>query len=185
MILKIVTSNPGKVEEFSKAFSGIGLDFEHVRISYQEPQVSSLEEVVESGIKELRAQGLSDFMIDDSGMFVDHLKGFPGVYSSYVQKTVGNSGVLKLMENVTDRSARFECCIGCCVKDEIIMVTGVSPGHILNEPQGEGGFGYDPIFSPDGKRSFAEMPLDEKNGISHRGRAIGLLREELEKKGLI
>jgi|LSQX01.1.fsa_nt_gb XTP/dITP diphosphohydrolase len=185
MILKIVTSNPGKVREFSEAFSGIGLGFEHVRIPYQEPQVSSLEEVVEAGMKELRAQGLSDFLIDDSGMFVDHLKGFPGVYSSYVQKTVGNDGVLKLMKGVSDRSARFECCIGCCVGDEVITVTGVSPGFILHEPRGEGGFGYDPIFSPDGKISFAEMPLDEKNLISHRGRAIGLLKKELSTKGLI
>ncbi|MDD4245247.1 MAG: RdgB/HAM1 family non-canonical purine NTP pyrophosphatase [Candidatus Methanomethylophilaceae archaeon] len=185
MILKVVTSNPGKVEEFAEAFTGLGIEFEHVRISYEEPQVSSLEEVVEAGIRELRAKGLSDFLIDDSGMFVDNLKGFPGVYSSYIQKTIGNDGVLKLMEGVSDRSAHFRCCIGCYVRDETIIVTGVSPGSILYEPIGKGGFGYDPIFSPDGKRSFAEMPLEEKNGISHRGRAIELLRGELSKRGLI
>lgn len=185
MILKVVTSNPGKVEEFAEAFSSMGIDFEHIRIPYDEPQVSSLEEVVEAGIKELRNKGLSDFLIDDSGMFVDHLKGFPGVYSSYVQKTVGNDGVLRLMDGVPDRSAQFKCCIGCCVKGETVIVTGVCPGSILHEPRGEGGFGYDPIFSPDGERSFAEMPLSEKNGISHRGRAIGLLRKELGERGFI
>ena len=72
MILKVVTSNPGKVEEFAEAFSSMGIDFEHIRIPYDEPQVSSLEEVVEAGIKELRNKGLSDFLIDDSGMFVSN-----------------------------------------------------------------------------------------------------------------
>ncbi len=185
MILKVVTSNPGKVEEFAEAFAGLGIGFEHVRISYGEPQVSTLEEVVEAGIRELRAKGLSDFLIDDSGMFVDHLRGFPGVYSSYVQKTIGNDGILRLMEGVSDRSAHFRCCMGCCIGGETIIVTGVSPGSVLCEPMGRGGFGYDPIFSPDGKRSFAEMPLEDKNVISHRGRAIGLLMKELKRKGLI
>lgn len=180
MKLKVITSNPGKVAEFQEMFEDLGIEMEHAKIPYDEVQTSELEEVVRKGMDALRATGLKDFIIDDSGMFVDALKGFPGVYSAYVQKTIGNDGVLTLMEGVDDRKAVFKCCIGCDIDGETIIVTGECPGIILNESRGTEGFGYDPIFSPDGKSSFAEIPLSEKNEISHRGNAVKLLREELK-----
>ena len=180
MKLKVITSNPGKVAEFQRMFGDLGIEMEHVKVPYDEVQTSDLEEVVRKGMDALRATGLRDFIIDDSGMFVDALKGFPGVYSAFVQKTVGNEGILTLMEGVEDRSATFKCCIGCDVDGETIIVTGECPGVILNEARGTEGFGYDPIFSPDGESSFAEIPLSEKNEISHRGNAVKLLRKELE-----
>ena len=134
---------------------------------------------------ELRAKGLKDFIIDDSGMFVHALKGFPGVYSAYGQKTIGNKGILTLMEGVKDRSATFKCCIGCDIDGETIIVTGKCDGFILFEEKGTEGFGYDPIFSPDGKRSFAEISVEEKNTMSHRGNAVKLLREQLVTRGLL
>lgn len=180
MKLKVITSNPGKVAEFQKMFGDLGIEMEHAKVPYDEVQTSELEEVVEKGMDALRSKGLKDFIIDDSGMFVNALKGFPGVYSAYVQKTVGNDGVLTLMEGVEDRSAVFRCCIGCDIDGETILVTGECHGVILNEARGTEGFGYDPIFSPDGKLSFAEIPLSDKNEISHRGNAVKLLRRELE-----
>ena len=84
------------------------------------------------------------------------------------------------MEGVEDRGAVFKCCIGCDIDGETIIVTGECPGVILKEGRGEKGFGYDPIFSHDGKRSFAEIGLEEKNSISHRGDALKLLRERLK-----
>lgn len=180
MRIKVVTSNPGKVAEYREAFEDMGIEMEHVRIPYDEVQTSELEEVVEKGMEELRSMGLRDFIIDDSGMFVEELKGFPGVYSAYVQKTLGNDGVLKVMEGVEDRRATFKCCIGCDIGGRTIIVTGTCDGFILHEPRGDGGFGYDPIFSPDGIRSFSEIGIDDKNRISHRGNAVELLRRELE-----
>ena len=185
MILKVLTSNPGKVREYQKAFDDMGIVMEHHHIPYDEIQTSELEEVVKKGMEELRAKGLKDFIIDDSGMFVHALKGFPGVYSAYGQKTIGNSGILKLMENVDDRSATFKCCIGCDIDGKTIMVTGKCDGFILHEERGTGGFGYDPIFSPDGRRSFAEISVEEKNTMSHRGNAVKLLRQELVASGLL
>lgn len=185
MKLKVITSNPGKVEEYRKAFADMGVEMEHFRHPYDEIQTSELEEVVKNGMEALRVEGLRDFIIDDTGMFVDALKGFPGVYSAYVQKTVGNAGVLKLMEGKKDRGAEFRCCIGCDIGGKTIVVTGGCRGFILQEEKGDGGFGYDPIFSPDGKRSFAEMDIAEKNGISHRGNAVSLLRKELAKGGFL
>lgn len=179
MKLKVITSNPGKVAEFQKSFADLGIEMEHVRIPYDEVQTSELEEVVEKGMAEIRAKGVSNFIIDDSGMFVNALKGFPGVYSAYVQKTVGNDGVLTLMEGVEDRSAVFKCCIGCDIDGKTIIVTGTCDGFILKEARGTEGFGYDPIFSPDGVRSFAEIGIEEKNRISHRGNAVELLRKAL------
>ena len=180
MKLMVITSNPGKVAEFQRMFGDLGIEMEHVKVPYDEVQTAELEEVVLKGMEALRATGLKNFIIDDSGMFVDALKGFPGVYSAYVQKTVGNDGVLTLMEGVENRDAVFKCCIGCDIDGETIIVTGECPGKILHEARGTEGFGYDPIFSPDGKLSFAEIPLDEKNEISHRGNAVKLLRKELE-----
>ena len=181
MKLKVITSNPGKVAEFQKAFADMGIEMEHLRLPYDEVQTSELEEVVEKGMAEIRAKGVRDFIIDDSGMFVNALKGFPGVYSAYGQKTIGNAGILKLMEGVEDRSAVFKCCIGCDIDGRTIIVTGTCDGYITREARGSEGFGYDPIFSPDGKRTFAEIGIEEKNTVSHRGNAIKLLRDALAK----
>ena len=181
MRIKIITSNLGKVKEFQAALSPLGLEVEHMRIPYDETQTSDLEEVVENGMEELRKKGLKDFIIDDSGLFVCDLKGFPGVYSSYVQKTIGNDGILDLMKERKNRDAEFRCCIGADIDGETIVVTGVCKGMMLKKPRGSEGFGFDPIFSADGERSFAELPMEEKNEISHRGIAIKLLIKELEK----
>lgn len=180
MKLKVITSNPGKVAEFQKAFADMGVEMEHIRLPYDEIQTSELEEVVKKGMEEIRSKGVRDFIIDDSGLFIDALKGFPGVYSAYGQKTIGNDGILKLMEGVEDRKATFKCCIGCDIDGQTIIVTGTCDGYIIHEARGNEGFGYDPIFSPDGKRSFAEIGIEEKNTMSHRGNAVKLLRQALE-----
>ena len=181
MILKIITSNPGKVDEYREAFASLGIGTEHLRFPYDEIQASDLADVVRKGMNEIKKAGICDFIIDDSGLFVDALNGFPGVFSAYAQKTVGNAGILKLMDDTNKRSANFQCCIGCSIGGRDIIVTGKCNGVILHKETGKDGFGFDPIFSPDGKRSFAEMPLGEKNKISHRGNAVRLLAAELDR----
>ena len=156
----------------------------HLRVNYDEIQSFDLEEVVVKGMEEIKGRGIRDFIIDDSGLFVDALAGFPGVWSAYVQKTISNRGILKLMTGESNRDARFKCCIGCNINGRDIVVTGVCEGYILDEEKGNGGFGFDPIFTYDGKRSFAEMPIGEKNEVSHRGNAVRLLTERLENKAL-
>ncbi len=185
MKLNVITSNPGKVREYQKAFDDMGVEMVHLHIPYDEVQTSELEEVVKKGMEEIRSKGIRDFIIDDSGMFVNALKGFPGVYSAYGQKTIGNAGILKLMENIEDRSAVFRCCIGCDINGKTIIVTGECNGFITDSERGNDGFGYDPIFSPDGKRTFAEIGVEEKNTMSHRGNAVTLLREHLISEGLL
>jgi XTP/dITP diphosphohydrolase len=181
MKLKVITSNPGKVAEYQKAFDELGIEMEHYRLPYDEIQTSDLEEVVNKGMDEIVSKGVRNFIVDDTGLFIDSLKGFPGVWSAYAQKTIGNKGILKLMEGVENRGAEFRCCIGCDIDGRRIVVVGVCRGFITESEKGTDGFGFDPIFSPDGNLTFAEMPIEDKNQISHRGNAVRLLIEQLKK----
>ena len=185
MKLKVITSNPGKVAEYQRSFDHLGIEMEHLRLPYDEVQTSDLAEVVDKGMDEIISKGVRNFIVDDSGLFVDALKGFPGVWSAYAQKTIGNKGILKLMEGVEDRGAEFRCCIGCDIECQRIIVTGICRGTITESETGDGGFGFDPIFTHDGERTFAEIPVDEKNEVSHRGNAVKLLIEEMKRRGLV
>lgn len=158
-----------------------GYELERIKTTYPEIQADTLEETIAPGLRWLIERHQVPLMIDDSGLFVDSLKGFPGVYSSYVFKTLGCGGILKLMQGVKDRAARFECCIGFMSPGrEPAMVKGVAPGSISLEMAGSGGFGYDPIFLPEGySKTYAQFEIPEKNKISHRGRAIELFIKEL------
>lgn len=185
MKLKVITSNPGKVAEYEKSLSQYGLEMEHMKLPYDEVQTSDLEEVVSKGMDEIISRGVRNFIVDDSGLFVDSLKGFPGVWSAYAQKTIGNQGILRLMDGMDDRGAEFRCCIGCDIEGQRIIVTGICRGKITLEETGDGGFGFDPVFTHDGERTFSEIPMDEKNEVSHRGNAVKLLIKELKSRNLI
>lgn len=180
MKLKIITSNMGKVEEFREELKHLDIEIEHCSLDYDEVQSSELEEVVLKGMESLRSEGLSNFIIDDTGLFIESLKGFPGVWSAYVQNTIGNEGILKLLDGRENRKAEFRTCIGCDVNGDTVLVTGLCEGSITLSEKGSEGFGYDPIFTHDGERTFAELPLDEKNSVSHRGDAIRRLVEKLK-----
>lgn len=158
-----------------------GYELEHIKTTYPEIQADTLEETIAPGLRWLMERYNRPIMIDDSGLFVDALKGFPGVYSSYVFKTVGCDGILRLMEGVKNRSARFECCIGFLVPGkEPHMSKGVAKGSIAEKKAGTGGFGYDPVFVPEGyTKTYAQIDIPEKNKISHRGRAIAMFLKEL------
>jgi len=178
--VKFVTSNLGKVREAIHYLRPLGITVMGENIPYVEVQADTLEEVVTKGIEYLSGRIEEEFIIEDSGLFIDALSGFPGVYSAYVQKTIGNSGILRLMEGVADRRAEFRSCIGYWDGEEAHLFTGRCQGTISPHAAGEGGFGYDPIFIPDGdERTFAEMSTEEKNRYSHRGRAFELFVEHI------
>lgn len=151
-----------------------GYELDHIKISYPEIQADTLDDTIIPGLRWLTERYDRPVMIDDSGLFIDSLKGFPGVYSAYVFKTIGCDGVLRLMSGVGDRGARFECCIGFMMPGrEPSISKGVAKGSISLEKAGAGGFGYDPIFVPEGyAKTYAQFEVSEKNKISHRGRAI-------------
>lgn len=125
---------------------------------------------------------------DDSGLVVDALDGAPGIYSARYCGTHGNDEanndkLLKELENVPhgNRTARFVCAVCCYFPDgKTITVNGACEGTIYRERHGNGGFGYDPLFNCNGK-PFGEITGEEKDKISHRGKALALLAEELKK----
>ena len=183
MRLGLVTSNRHKLEEYGQGLRPLGVEVELVQAECDEIQTDRLQDVVRSCMEQLKAQGLRDFMLDDSGLFVPSLNGFPGVYSAYVMDTIGCQGMLRLIDGL-DRQARFECCIGVC-SEELgeFTVTGASPGRIIHEERGREGFGYDPIFVPEGQElTFAQMDMGTKNAYSHRGRAMQALVPEMRRR---
>ena len=127
---------------------------------------------------------------DDSGLEVDALNGAPGVYSAryaggHGDDEANNDLLLKNLEDKTDRSARFVCCIACVFPErygyEPIVVRGHVAGEILKERHGDGGFGYDPLFYfPEFNKTLAEVTPEEKNKVSHRGNAIAAFAERLQ-----
>jgi len=184
MKIRFVTSNDGKAREVGAMLEPLGHEVERVNTTYPELQVDTLEAVVNYGLDWLSAKLEHPFIVDDSGLFVHSLKGFPGVYSAYVYKTLGYEGVLKLLEGKEDRSARFECCAGLMLDGKRHIFTGVTEGSIIEKPRGSDGFGFDPVFVPSGtSQTFAEMPLEIKNRISHRGRAFSALASHLNQEG--
>lgn len=115
---------------------------------------------------------------DDTGLEIEALNGEPGVYSARYAGEEKNpqanmSKVLRLMEKINNRKARFRTVISLVVDGKEVQFEGVADGEILTEKQGDKGFGYDPLFKPAGfQKTFAEMNMTEKNSISHRGRAV-------------
>ena len=124
---------------------------------------------------------------DDSGLCVDALGGAPGVDSArYGGPGLDDAGryrlLLENMRGQTPRTAKFVSVITCCFPNgDVITARGECPGTIAYAPQGEGGFGYDPVFFlPQRKKTFAQLTAEEKNEISHRGRALALFQEKLK-----
>lgn len=166
-----VTSNEGKFREIREMASNYGIEVEWLRMEYLEPQGNSLEEIARLSAEMLSSRIQGEFFLEDSGLFVEALKGFPGPYSSYVFKTIGNEGIIKLMEGVENRRAYFMAVVAYFDGKEVRTFTGKVEGEISREIRGTQGFGYDPIFLY-GDKTFAEMTTKEKNQVSHRRRAF-------------
>ncbi len=179
-VVKVVTTNPGKWAELSAMLSRHGVECVWIRGKAREIQSDDLAEIVKASALEAFERWGENVLVEDSGLFVPALGGFPGPYSSYVYRTIGLRGLLKLLEGVSDRMALFRSAL-CYVAPggRQLVFTGEARGVIAIEPRGTGGFGFDPIFIPeegDG-RTFAEMTMSEKNLYSHRAKALqGLLR---------
>lgn len=150
-----ITSNEGKFREVREMASKYGIEIEWLKMEYIEPQGSSLEEIARLSAEMLAEKVEGEFVIEDSGLFVEALKGFPGPYSSYVFKTIGNEGILKLMEGVENRKAYFMAVVAYFDGKEVRTFTGKVEGEISREMRGTQGFGYDPIFLY-GNKTFAE-----------------------------
>jgi XTP/dITP diphosphohydrolase len=180
-----ITGNKGKLEEAKQKFSTVGINVVQKNLGYPEIQAETLEDVARFGVEHVQKKFKQPFILEDAGLFIDALGGFPGVYSSYVFYTVGLKGILKLLEgmNETKRGALFRSVFAYSEPGEKTkLFIGECQGKLAFEERGTNGFGYDPIFSPNGEtRTFAEMETEEKNSFSHRGKSLDKLIDFLKK----
>lgn len=170
----ILTSNPNKLREGQLLLLETGFELRQIRAEKLEIQAEDLESIAAYSVERISPNDPRPVIVEESGLFIEHYKGFPGPYSSYTLKKIGLMGILKLMEGVEDRRAYYKSVIAFKHGCELRLFQGSVWGRISGESRGTGGFGYDPIFIPDegDGRTFGEMTIEEKNSISHRARAF-------------
>lgn len=180
--LLVATGNSHKTEEISAM---LGKGFEVSDLS-SHPDLPAVDETGTTFLENatLKAVEISEkvpgmVLSDDSGLEVDALNGAPGVYSARfagedANDEANNAKLLEDLSAVTDRSARFRCVIVIAEAGKVLAhFDGKVEGKIIHQRQGDAGFGYDPLFVPDGfEKSFAELGSEVKNGLSHRARAM-------------
>ena len=167
------------IEVCSEAEAGVDVDVEETGTTFEENSLLKAKAVME-------ASGMPA-IADDSGLCVTCLNDAPGVYSArYGGEGLDDAGryrlLLQNMRGQTDRSAKFVSVITCYFPNgDVITARGECPGTIAFAPMGEGGFGYDPVFFvPALKKTFSQLSAEEKNAISHRGKALEIFRGKLE-----
>lgn len=180
--LTFVTGNKGKLHEATEALAPLGFEVVGSDLRPVEIQADSLHEISRAKCEVLVGRLDPPFMVDDGGLFVTALRDFPGVFSAHALKTIGVPGILKLMEGVEDRRARFEAVVSYHDGRGIRTFHGKCDGTLTTQPRAAGhGFGFDPIFVPEGQaQTFAELPASYKNRFSHRGRALSALADALQ-----
>lgn len=188
------TGNEGKLKEIRMILGDLGIEIVSmkeagIRVDLEE-NGQSFEENAAIKAKAIMEASGEIVMADDSGLEVDALNKEPGIYSARymgydTSYHIKNQNLIDRREGKhgNERSARFVCAVAAAFPDGTVLITkGIMEGEIGYEEKGENGFGYDPIFYlPEYKCYSGELPLEEKNKISHRGKALRLMKEELRK----
>ncbi len=171
--LTLITTNEHKLAELRPLFAEYGVDFETMNVEKIEIRDDSVEIVAREAARHAFETVQKPVVVDDTGLYIDTLAGFPRAYPAFVLETIGRQGILKLLEGKTDRSARFVTSVGYSDGQNLYTFTGEMRGKISLEERGSEGFGYDPIFIPEGfDQTYAELSFQEKTAISHRTRAF-------------
>ena len=189
----LASGNPGKLKEFGALLVDSGFELvPQDQLGIADAEETGLTFVENALLKARHATRVSGLpaLADDSGLCVDHLGGAPGLYSaryagSHGDDAANNAKLLRELDSVPDaqRGAYFLCVLVLLRHADDpapLIAEGRWPGRVLHAPRGSQGFGYDPLFLPDGETaSAAELPPGLKNRISHRGRALAALRQQL------
>jgi XTP/dITP diphosphohydrolase len=165
------SSNQNKYHEVQSILSSDGIAVDYVQAELTEIQSDSLEKIAKEKAKSALVKLGKPVIVEDDGLFINLLKGFPGQYSSYVYKTIGNAGILKLLNHSANRSAYFRSLIVFYDGQKMSISEGRAEGRISYKIT-NGGWGYDPIFIPSGTDlTFAQLN-DKKGQYSHRKKAL-------------
>jgi XTP/dITP diphosphohydrolase len=173
--LIFATNNSYKVKEVKKILKKYPVNIIQKNLKGHEIQSESVKQIAEASSLQASLKSRGAVFVEDTGLFIKALNGFPGPYASYVHRKLGNSGVLKLLNGESDRVAHFLSVVSFCAQDiKPVSFTGITFGTISEEEKGSYGFGFDPIFKPEEvyDSTFAEMSIDEKNTYSHRAKSI-------------
>ena len=171
MRVTFASTNQNKHREVQSILSPYGIEVDFAQLDLVEIQSDSLEEIAREKAKSAFSKVGGSVIVEDDGLYIDALNGFPGQYSSHAFKTLGNEGILKLLEGSANRSAHFRSLIAFYDGREMSVSEGRADGRISGRIT-EGGWGYDPIFVPAGTDlTFAQLK-EKKNDYSHRKRAL-------------
>ena len=186
----IATNNPGKIKEIKvilKDYEILTLKDMNCEIEVEEDQ-DTFEGNAMKKAKEIAEVLKMPAIADDSGLCIDILKGWPGVYTARflgenATQEQRNNAILEKMKKEPERMARVRCCMAYYEEGNFILGKGEVEGKIAIQKRGKNGFGFDEIFELPNGKTFAELTLDEKNQISHRKLALQDLKENLQKFG--
>lgn len=192
-ILGFVTSNENKVSEVDPILDPTIVQ---VDVDLDEIQSYSLDEIANHKAKGAdihnqtkvgsEHQDLDGVFVEDSGLFIYTFGGFPGPYTSYALETIGNEGILKLVEGFDKdkRLAEFRSVVSAKIGDQFYTFTGITKGYISTEIRGDNGFGFDPIFVPkDNTETFGQMDKEMKEKYNHRRKSTEIFSDALKSLG--
>jgi len=186
-IIYFITSNNYKFNEIERMIQKEKISYmlRQSTIDTTEIQATSIKEVALFKVNSVKGKLNNSYFIEDAGFFIDiPLNGFPGVYSKFVLNTIGNKGILKLIDNFKNTKAHFEAVIALYFQpmNKTLLFEGLVEGKVSETIRGTNGFGFDPIFisNETPTNTFAELTTEEKNNISHRRKAWKKLIEFLK-----
>lgn len=172
MKVNFATSNKFKVKEANSVGKKFHVTFLQIKEDYPEIRDEKVEKVAQEGAKFVFQKFQKPVIVEDTGLYIETLKGFPGPYSKFVFQKIGNEGILKLLEEKENRKSTFISAVGYCDEGKVKIFSGKIKGKISREIKGKEGFGYDPIFISEGyEKTFSEN-YELKKKISHRKKAF-------------
>lgn len=169
------TGNIHKFDEARKVLAEYDIATAMLRVKTLEIQDDDIENIAKASALDAARRSCLPIIVEDAGLFIEALGGFPGPYSAYVRQTIGNKGILKLLLSKRNRKAHFRSVVAFCSPGTFPRCFhGVVEGKVIDEIRESMGFGFDPIFEPTESpgKTFGEMNAEEKNKISHRARAL-------------
>lgn len=176
----VATTNIGKKQEMSDILK-TPLDF--VELELDEVQSMDISYVSKRKTEEAFKILKKPVITDDVGVFIDAWNGFPGPFAKYILETLGNKNILKLLEKEKNRKVIVKSAVSYHDGKKVHTFVGIAEGKLAYKEKGKNGWGFDSIIIPHGdKRTFGEMRPHEKNGVSHRRKALDKLKEFLESK---
>ena len=180
-VIFLATGNVHKFNEARSVLSKQGISVGMLRVKAVEIQSEDLAKIAQESARDAFSRCHLPLIVEDAGLFVEALKGFPGPYAAYAYKTLGNSGLMKQMKAIKDRQAKFQSAIAYFDGEKQKLFEGEAEGEITRaerKKNAKTAFGFDPVFQPLGsKKTFAEMTIYEKNGFSHRAAALSKFAE--------